>query len=395
MKIDLKFSDVGENIKFELNKNTVFYGLNGKGKTRTLKTISELTRLANSNNFFEIFTIIKNLNLAELKIGNRDAKELFEIEGKENSINSNQKKKNDFWSKRTLLIEELDYYLSELEVFERYYYQNNNILLLNEKFKFIKNEIKNQNLEVMDNFRVILNILSTEINMNQISYKLSGRKKDVELLEKIRDIIEYLIREYNDILYSSKKLEIERKLLESYKESKEKIIKNLKKRAKYISPEKEELDKILKIIKGDILSINNKIFSEIWYKKVEYNTILKNINSFKEKIFTINEFLQKYEDLELNFNENEIKIFKRKEVIEHEKLSSGEKRILALFLNIVFSEEEILLIDEPEVSLSINYQSKIISDLVELANKKILMMATHAPYIYQDAKINGFNEVKI
>ena len=106
MKIDLKFSDVGENIKFELNKNTVFYGLNGKGKTRTLKTISELTRLANSNNFFEIFTIIKNLNLAELKIGNRDAKELFEIEGKENSINSNQKKKNDFWSKRTLLISE-------------------------------------------------------------------------------------------------------------------------------------------------------------------------------------------------------------------------------------------------------------------------------------------------
>ena len=54
-----------------------------------------------------------------------------------------------------------------------------------------------------------------------------------------------------------------------------------------------------------------------------------------------------------------------------------------------------LLIDEPEISLSINYQSKIITDLVELGNKKILMMATHAPYIYQDAKLNGFNEVKI
>lgn len=391
MIINLKFSDVGESIKFELNKNTVFFGLNGKGKTRTLKTISELTRLANSNNLFEISTIIKKLNLAELKIGNRDAKELIEIE---NPNNSEKKKKNDFWSKKNLLIEELDYYLSELRVFERYYH-NSNIQLLNEKFKFIKNEIENQNLEDIDNFRIILNILSTEINMNQISYKLSGRKKDVELLERIKDIIEYLIREYNYMFYSSKKFETEMKLLEIFKESKEKIIKNLKIRAKYISPEKEELDKILKIIKEDILHVNNHFFQEIWDEKIECKTILKIIKNFKEKFITINKILQKYEDLEVKFYENEIKIFKRKEIIEHEKLSSGEKRILLLFLNVLFSEEKILLIDEPEISLSINYQSKIISDLVELGNRKILMMATHAPYIYQDAKLNGFNEVKI
>lgn len=373
MIINLKFSDVGESIKFELNKNTVFFGLNGKGKTRTLKTISELTRLANSNNLFEISTIIKKLNLAELKIGNRDAKELIEIE---NPNNSEKKKKNDFWSKKNLLIEELDYYLSELRVFERYYH-NSNIQLLNEKFKFIKNEIENQNLEDIDNFRIILNILSTEINMNQISYKLSGRKKDVELLERIKDIIEYLIREYNHMFYSSKKFETEMKLLEIFKESKEKIIKNLKIRAKYISPEKEELDKILKIIKEDILHVNNHFFQEIWDEKIECKTILKIIKNFKEKFITINKILQKYEDLEVKFYENEVKIFKRKEIIEHEKLSSGEKRILLLFLNVLFSEEKILLIDEPEISLSINYQSKIISDLVELGNRKILMMATH------------------
>ena len=293
-----------------------------------------------------------------------------------------------------MLIEELDYYLSELRVFERYYH-NSNIQLLNEKFKFIKNEIENQNLEDIDNFRIILNILSTEINMNQISYKLSGRKKDVELLERIKDIIEYLIREYNHMFYSSKKFETEMKLLEIFKESKEKIIKNLKIRAKYISPEKEELDKILKIIKEDILHVNNHFFQEIWDEKIECKTILKIIKNFKEKFITINKILQKYEDLEVKFYENEVKIFKRKEIIEHEKLSSGEKRILLLFLNVLFSEEKILLIDEPEISLSINYQSKIISDLVELGNRKILMMATHAPYIYQDAKLNGFNEVKI
>lgn len=376
MIINLKFSDVGESIKFELNKNTVFFGLNGKGKTRTLKTISELTRLANSNNLFEISTIIKKLNLEELKIGNFYAKDLFEIEGKENLENSEKKKKNNFWSKKAFFIEELDYYLSELKLFEKYYYTNNNIRLLNEKFKFIKSEIKNQNLENINDFRFILNILSTEINMNQISYKLSGRKKDVELLEKIRDMIEYLMREYNNIFYNSKKFEVERKLLKSFKE---KIIENLKIRAKYISPEKEELDKILKIIKEDILHVNDHFFQEIWDEKIEYKAFLQSINNFKDKFFIVNKFLQKYEDLELKFNENEIKIFKRKEVIEHEKLSSGEKRILILFLNIVFSEEEMLLIDEPEISLSINYQSKIITDLVELGNKKILMMATHAP----------------
>ena len=76
------------------------------------------------------------------------------------------------------------------------------------------------------------------------------------------------------------------------------------------------------------------------------------------------------------------KYLKNKNDIEFKKLSSGEKRIILLFLYIVFSKEKIILIDEPEISLSLNYQSKFVDDIVRLADNKKIMMATHAPYIY-------------
>ena len=61
-------------------------------------------------------------------------------------------------------------------------------------------------------------------------------------------------------------------------------------------------------------------------KKQNIKAFLQSINNFKDKFFIVNKFLQKYEDLELKFNENEIKIFKRKEVIEHEKTFFRRKK---------------------------------------------------------------------
>ncbi|WML50170.1 hypothetical protein RCG23_10280 [Neobacillus sp. PS3-34] len=44
-KLYLQFKDNNKQIEFDLNRNTVFFGNNGQGKTRILQTINSLYEL--------------------------------------------------------------------------------------------------------------------------------------------------------------------------------------------------------------------------------------------------------------------------------------------------------------------------------------------------------------
>ena len=67
------------------------------------------------------------------------------------------------------------------------------------------------------------------------------------------------------------------------------------------------------------------------------------------------------------------------------KLSSGEKNEFILFFELIFKsrEENLVLIDEPEISLHISWQNLFVEDLKrvhELTDIRVLM-ATHSPDI--------------
>ena len=67
-----------------------------------------------------------------------------------------------------------------------------------------------------------------------------------------------------------------------------------------------------------------------------------------------------------------------------EQLSSGEKQLL-LILTTVFLQEEkpsILLMDEPEISLHINWQDCLISTIRELNPNCQIILTTHSPNIF-------------
>ncbi|WP_202973688.1 hypothetical protein, partial [Metasolibacillus meyeri] len=66
----LEFKDQSNSIEFDLNRNTVFFGNNGQGKTRILKTISLLYELAKEKNPENFSKIIDSMNLKNLKIDN-------------------------------------------------------------------------------------------------------------------------------------------------------------------------------------------------------------------------------------------------------------------------------------------------------------------------------------
>ena len=75
----LKFRDNEKEIKFDISKNIVFYGLNGHGKTRVLKTIDLLIKLCKEKSIENSINIIKELNLEHLEIDGLDYNELFNL----------------------------------------------------------------------------------------------------------------------------------------------------------------------------------------------------------------------------------------------------------------------------------------------------------------------------
>lgn len=72
--------------------------------------------------------------------------------------------------------------------------------------------------------------------------------------------------------------------------------------------------------------------------------------------------------------------------VQLEQLSSGEKQVL-LILTTVFLQEckpNVLLMDEPEISLHISWQDRLIGIIRELNPNCQLILTTHSPNIFAD-----------
>ena len=68
------------------------------------------------------------------------------------------------------------------------------------------------------------------------------------------------------------------------------------------------------------------------------------------------------------------------------QLSSGEKQIVSLFskLYLESTEKSIVIIDEPELSLSISWQQMLLPDVYRSQNCNCLLTVTHSPFIFDN-----------
>jgi predicted ATPase len=83
--------------------------------------------------------------------------------------------------------------------------------------------------------------------------------------------------------------------------------------------------------------------------------------------------------------------------IEIRNLSSGEKQIISLFSKIYLesSEEFILLFDEPELSLSIEWQKLLLPDILKSGKCRLLLAVTHSPFIFDNELDLNANDLDI
>lgn len=73
-------------------------------------------------------------------------------------------------------------------------------------------------------------------------------------------------------------------------------------------------------------------------------------------------------------------------VIEASKLSRGEKNVLILLMLAFLSRDEkkVFILDEPDLTLHLEWQKKIISTLNELSPKSQFIIATHSPALFMN-----------
>ncbi len=73
-----------------------------------------------------------------------------------------------------------------------------------------------------------------------------------------------------------------------------------------------------------------------------------------------------------------------------EALSSGEKHLLRLFVEALLVGPSSILVDEPELSLHVDWQRQLIADFRLLNNEAQLVFATHSPEVMADVDDSSF-----
>ena len=93
--------------------------------------------------------------------------------------------------------------------------------------------------------------------------------------------------------------------------------------------------------------------------------------------------------------ENEIRFTQIGEVLQPYMLSSGEKQMLAILLTVLVEDNQpyVLFMDEPEVSLHIEWQKRLIDLCIEMNPNVQIVLTTHSPAVVMNGWVDAVTEV--
>ena len=371
---------------------TILTGPNGFGKSTILKSI-------NAFYLFDI-TFFSKLDFKKILFFSSNSKKPICIEKESTNIIIDEikidiklleeemlKKSRKRISEDNWIDRRFGRFISKNEIIE-FFFENNeernninkvDIRKLKDKFKkysgdtkFIKEQrlLREETIELFE--KQTINVIEELPNqfkdkMNQVSSKYSSEANRL------------------DSSYPNRLFKTERGITkDEYEMSLESMNKKFEKLNKYnISDIKrlgeqveflEEHSKALKIYFDDFEK-KYKVFEDFIEQLDLFTDIINSRLKFKEIRISREDGIAVYKS-----NTN-----KKNERLHLEQLSSGEKQEIILFYELIFeSEKNIhLLIDEPEISLHIEWQLKFMDDLLRIAEKKKfkVTVATHSPQI--------------
>lgn len=136
-------------------------------------------------------------------------------------------------------------------------------------------------------------------------------------------------------------------------------------------------------------------FQKRYEKETSIRGIVEDINEIEkgiEKAIIPRDKLQSliqemFGETKIVFGDQEIDVTARdKTKITLPFLSSGQKQVLKIFVETLTAEANSLLIDEPEISLHVDWQKKLVSSMRQLNPTTQLILATHSPEIMAEVE---------
>lgn len=156
------------------------------------------------------------------------------------------------------------------------------------------------------------------------------------------------------------------------------------------SEEKDKIKNYLKEHEAEEISSKgyNYFLTKLLQLSREQEVQEVKINLFRDvcnKYLVNKEFYFDNATLEYYFREKD-KFNGKQRKVPIQRLSSGEKQIVAIFSMLYLEDDKdyIILFDEPELSLSIEWQRMILEDIYKSNKCKLLIASTHSPFIFDN-----------
>ncbi len=429
MKIlELKITKLHDYIDYNImfNKDVTFlYGDNGCGKTTVLNIITSII----TGRVYELFKFrFNSIALKYIEQHSNTPKKIIIHKNNENStliINYNQKDYAIELQRIRIMEERIE---DEIEIEHLYLSEYSVLSEIKKEFSYIYLPL-NRNGSINDNVSIYM-----RKNLHRL-YTRASAYSDLT----INDVTTLIRESYNRINFTLSKINenFSEELLKSFLDienitnAKQLLIYANKLNPDDISKIQNDYTVVLKTIKKWDDSTNEKI--TIFFESL-LNDIKKSKNEnglnieilFKlSELIKINSVIEKAERLEQskskvtqplsNFlnavnkfikgkkNKKEICIDKEgqlflktshKPKIDLQLLSSGEKQIVTFFAYLVFglnnTNQSLFIVDEPELSLHLEWQLEFVDTLLELNPDIQLIFATHSPEIIGKRRDKAF-----
>ena len=161
---------------------------------------------------------------------------------------------------------------------------------------------------------------------------------------------------------------------------------------------KSELDWQLYLLQRRYLdyqvNIGNKMI-ELLSGDEEQRSLAPSISLPKRKFQDMIDELFSYTHKTIDRKSNDIVFYQNGERLLPYKLSSGEKQMLVILLTVLVRDDDhcVLFMDEPEASLHIEWQQKLIGMIRNLNPNVQLILTTHSPAVIMEGWLDAVTEV--
>ncbi len=143
------------------------------------------------------------------------------------------------------------------------------------------------------------------------------------------------------------------------------------------------------------VNIGNRIISVLQSGAGDAAEQAQLISAPKKKFQDMIDDLFSYTGKTIVRSENEIRFSQIGETLYPYQLSSGEKQMLAILLTVLIEDMQpyVLFMDEPEVSLHVDWQKRLIDLVLELNPNVQIILTTHSPAVVMNGWLDHITEV--